>query len=145
VNEIATKVNDLSPEDYSHRVRQVEIFISVLLRVGVLVSLTVIVAGTIFTFIHHRDYLSSRTAMPDVTGDAARFPHTVGEVIDGVHHLQGRAIVLLGLLMLIATPVMRVAASIFAFVYEHDYIYVTITAIVLTLLLLSFVLGKAVV
>jgi uncharacterized membrane protein len=51
--------------------------------------------------------------------------------------------VLLGLLMLIATPVMRVAASIFAFVYEHDYVYVTITAIVLALLLLSFVLGKA--
>jgi uncharacterized membrane protein len=38
-----------------------------------------------------------------------------------------------GLLLLIATPVLRVAVSMLAFVYQRD----------LTLLLTSFVLGKA--
>ena len=48
-----------------------------------------------------------------------------------------------GLLLLIATPVLRVAVSIFAFVYEKDKVFVIITSIVLGLLLLSFILGKA--
>ena len=47
-----------------------------------------------------------------------------------------------GLLLLIATPVTRVAVSIFAFVYEKDRVFVIITIIVLSLLLLSFFLGR---
>jgi len=61
----------------------------------------------------------------------------------GVRALRGRAIVILGLLLLIATPVVRVAVSIFAFIYQGDRIFTLITAVVLCLLLLSFVLGKA--
>jgi uncharacterized membrane protein len=142
-NLVNRMADDLPESIYTRRVRQVELLISVLLRVGVSVSLTVVVLGTIFTFVHHRDYLSSRSAMPEVTGEAAKFPHTITEVLRGVRDLQGRSIVLLGLLLLIATPVMRVAVSIFAFVYEHDRTYVIITSIVLALLLLSFVLGRA--
>jgi uncharacterized membrane protein len=137
------EVSGLPESIYERRVRQVELLISVLLRVGVSVSLAVVVLGTVFTFVHHREYLKDRTAMPEVTGEAAKFPHTVGQVLSGVRDLQGRSIVMLGLLLLIATPVMRVAVSIFAFVYEHDRTYVVITAVVLALLLLSFVLGKA--
>jgi uncharacterized membrane protein len=47
-----------------------------------------------------------------------------------------------GLLLLIATPVMRVAFSVLVFVYQHDRVFVVITSIVLTLLLVSFVLGR---
>jgi uncharacterized membrane protein len=140
---MSTQVPELPPAEYSHRVRQVEILISRLLRVGVVVSLTVVVLGTIFTFVHHREYLASHAAMSDVTGENARFPQTVTDVLRGVRAKQGRAIVLLGLLLLIATPVMRVAVSILAFMYERDRIYMLITALVLALLLLSFVLGRA--
>src|SRR5262245_6827133 len=103
--------------DHTH---EVEILISRLLRIGVSTSLTIVVLGTIFTFIHHRDYFSSASAMSEVTGDDARFPHTVAQVLRGVRQQQGRSIVLLGLLLLIATPVMRVAVSMLAFVYERD-------------------------
>jgi uncharacterized membrane protein len=48
-----------------------------------------------------------------------------------------------GLLLLIATPVLRVAVSVLAFVYQRDRTFVIITSVVLTLLLASFVLGKA--
>ncbi|HEX3355520.1 MAG TPA: DUF1634 domain-containing protein [Tepidisphaeraceae bacterium] len=123
--------------------RQVEILISTLLRVGVIVSLTVVVLGTVFTFVHHREYLSSQETMSEVTGDAAHFPHRIIDVLHGVRVGEGRSIVLLGLLLLIATPVLRVAVSILAFMYERDRIYMLITAIVLALLLLSFVLGRA--
>ena len=48
-----------------------------------------------------------------------------------------------GLLLLIATPVVRVAVSILGFVYERDWRYILITSIVLGLLILSFALGRA--
>lgn len=55
--------------------------------------------------------------------------------------LRGPAIVVLGLLILMATPVARVAVSIVLFLEERDETYAAITAIVLRLLILSFVLG----
>jgi len=47
-----------------------------------------------------------------------------------------------GLLVLIATPVTRVAVSIVAFIRMRDRRYVVITTVVLALLLLSFFLGS---
>ena len=43
----------------------------------------------------------------------------------------------LGLLLLIATPVARVAFSVFVFMNQRDRTYVAITLIVLTVLLVS--------
>ena len=54
---------------------------------------------------------------------------------------RGQAIVALGLVILIATPIMRVAISLVGFGIERDYVYATISAIVLALLMLSFFLG----
>jgi len=48
-----------------------------------------------------------------------------------------RAIIQLGLLLLIATPVARVAFSAVAFARERDYTYVAATLIVLAILLTS--------
>ena len=48
----------------------------------------------------------------------------------------------LGLLVLMATPVMRVAVSVLAFIHHRDRTYALITAAVLCLLLLSLVLGR---
>lgn len=124
------------------RVRQVEILISTLLRIGVLVSLSVVVIGTVFTFANHHEYVRSHEALIRVTGMSTEFPHTLTQVLHGIMMLEGRSIIMLGLLLLVATPVMRVAVSIFAFVYERDRKYVVITTIVLMFLLLSFVLGK---
>jgi uncharacterized membrane protein len=48
-----------------------------------------------------------------------------------------------GVLILIATPIMRVALSVVVFVLEGDRRFVAITSTVLLLLLLSFLLGRA--
>ena len=125
------------------RVRKVELTISNLLRVGVGASLLVVLAGTVVTFAHHPHYLSSRRDLVHLTKPGAEFPHTLPSVIHGVQHSQGRAMVMAGLLLLIATPVLRVAVSILAFVYQRDRTFVVITSVVLTLLIASFVLGKA--
>ncbi|MDB5329974.1 MAG: hypothetical protein JWP03_1125 [Phycisphaerales bacterium] len=124
------------------KTRQVELLISALLRVGVGLSLIVIVVGTVLTFVHHPEYLHSKEALPRVTGPGSAFPHTLGQVVEGVRQGEGRAVIVVGLLLLIATPVMRVAVSILAFVYEGDRVFVLITSIVLAMLLLSFFLGN---
>jgi uncharacterized membrane protein len=51
--------------------------------------------------------------------------------------LDPAAIIQLGILILIATPVARVAFSVFAFAEERDWMYVVVTLIVLALLLFS--------
>jgi uncharacterized membrane protein len=48
----------------------------------------------------------------------------------------------LGLLVLIATPIFRVIASIFVFIYERDWRFVVITFIVFLIVMISVVFGK---
>jgi uncharacterized membrane protein len=61
--------------------------------------------------------------------------------ISGIFHealaFHGGGLIQLGLLVLIATPVARVAFSFFAFLYERDWTYVFVTVLVLGLLLYS--------
>jgi uncharacterized membrane protein len=121
--------------------RWVDRLIAYVLRGGVTISVVVVLAGLIITFVHHREYFRSRPALGALTNPGASYPSTVGAVIEGARKGRGQAIVSLGLLLLIATPVARVAVSIAVFVIERDRLYVVITAIVLALLLLSFVLG----
>jgi hypothetical protein len=52
-------------------------------------------------------------------------------------------VVCFGLLMLIATPILRVAVSIVVFVVQRDWEFVAVTAFVLAVLLASFFLGKS--
>jgi len=60
---------------------------------------------------------------------------SLGGVLHGVAHFDSLAIAQLGLLLLIATPVARVALSLVGFVLERDRKYQIITAVVLAILL----------
>jgi uncharacterized membrane protein len=66
-----------------------------------------------------------------------------GALPGGIVSGGGKPVVMLGLLLLIATPVLRVAVSVVIFLIQADLTYVLITLIVLTLLLASFFLGTA--
>ena len=125
-----------------NRVYKTENIISTLLRTGVLASLTCIVAGTLIIFLRHPEYFSSRAQLQHLTLQSASFPHSLRDVFNGIKTLEGQAIVAIGLLLLIATPVMRVAVSILIFLHQRDRIFTLITAVVLCFLLASFVLGR---
>jgi len=117
--------------------------ITVLLRTGVLLSIAIIAAGMVITFVHHPDYFSSRPALGTLTAPDAHFPSSIGEVSAGVRRGSGLAIMTVGLLVLIATPVARVALSIVIFVIARDRLYVAITAAVFAILLVAFAVGRA--
>lgn len=59
------------------------------------------------------------------------------EVLKYAATFHARGIVQLGILLLIATPIMRVALSMFAFAKQRDWMYVGFTLFVLALLLYS--------
>jgi uncharacterized membrane protein len=64
---------------------------------------------------------------------------TFSGIIDEALHFRGRGIIQLGLVLLIATPVARVAFSIWGFLAERDRMYAAFTAFVLAVLLYSLV------
>lgn len=70
------------------------------------------------------------------------FPRSLSQVWTGLLALKAQSIIVLGLLVLIATPVVRVVVSVIAFAIERDRAYVLITLLVLAILLVSiFLLG----
>jgi uncharacterized membrane protein len=54
------------------------------------------------------------------------------------HHLDSRSIIRVGILLLVATPIMRVAYCVYGFAAQKDKIYIVVSSIVLTVLLYSF-------
>lgn len=116
-------------------IRQAEIIISNVLRGGVLLSAGIILVGVVA-------FYWPRPAAPGGGQSAGTFPHTLAAVGQGLAHGQPVAIIALGLLLLLATPVARVAVSIVAFALERDWLYVAITTVVLIILLVSFFLGR---
>jgi len=115
--------------------RKVEDVIGILLRAGVLLSALVVLGGGIVYLLRHggapADYRIFR-------GEPAELRH-VGSIFRAALTLSGRGIIQLGLLLLIATPIARVAFSIFGFAEEKDYMYAGFTTIVLLILLYSLV------
>jgi len=135
-------VNDARKHLHSHIVRRVEILISNILRIGVVASFLIVLFGMCVTFTRHPDYVSSSPELHRVAGQNPQFPHNLKDTWKGIAQLRGQAIVIAGLLLLIATPVIRVAVSIVAFAVQKDTLFVVLTSIVLALLILSFFLGK---
>lgn len=121
--------------------RDTELLISITLRTGVTISVAVMLLGLVLTFAHHHDYFHSRPALGELTNSREVFANTTGAVLRGVRELRGQSIAMLGILLLIATPVVRVAISVALFAAQRDRRYVLITAVVLALLLTSLMSG----
>jgi uncharacterized membrane protein len=125
----------------AHRARAVEDLISVLLRTGVLSSLVLVLCGLAVSFVQHPEYRHSHQAFVEMT-HGGHGGGGLGGLLAGLGHGRGESIIALGLLVLIATPVMRVALSLLIFVHQRDRIFAVITTVVLLLLLVGFVLGR---
>ena len=114
---------------------RVEGIIANLLRSGVLLSAAVVLFGAIIYLSRHgmatADYRVFR-------GEPSELRHP-GGIFESVVGFHGRGIIQLGLLLLIATPIARVAFAIFGFAAERDRMYVIISSIVLAVLLYSLV------
>ena len=116
------------------RDRRIEVILGNLLRTGVLVSAAVVLAGAcIYLYRHAHDPADYRV----FRGEPSEY-RTISGVIQSVISGRGQGIIQLGLLLLIATPIARVAFSVVGFAIERDRLYVAFTLLVLAILLYSF-------
>ncbi len=124
---------------------KIEILISDILRWGVALSLGLMVLGTALVFLRADTYGAGGGNAEDLARLIAlehTIPHSLSWLGRGLLALDGQAVIVLGLLLLIATPVLRVVASVLVYLRERDWAYAGITGTVLALLVLCFLLGK---
>lgn len=120
--------------------------VAVVLRLGVTLSSALLVLGVVVTLVSRTSRTAAARAVPQLRHgqlhQAGWVSYTsVGSVVHGVAHGRGPALVMLGALVLVATPIARVAVSVVAFVGERDRRFALITILVLAVLLGSFALG----
>jgi uncharacterized membrane protein len=116
---------------------KVESIIGNILRDGVLFSSLVILVGGILFLTRHGGEVPHYRLFRGEPTDL----RTIPGILRDAFSLEGRGITQLGLLLLMATPIARVAFSIVAFVLERDRMYVIITLIVLAILIYSLMGG----
>jgi uncharacterized membrane protein len=116
---------------------RVEQLIGRLLRWGVLLSAVVVICGAAVYLAHHG---SSHPQYSVFRGEPAGL-HSPSGIVHGLFHGSASDWIQLGLLLLIATPVARVAFSVFAFLFEGDLMYVGVTMVVFAVLIYSIFAG----
>jgi uncharacterized membrane protein len=119
--------------------QQFEIFLGHLLRTGVVIAAIIVLTGGAWFLAQssgaRKDYRTFR-------GVPAELSH-VPAIFHGAIMWQPLAVIQLGILVLIATPVARVLFSMLGFALERDWMYVSVTAMVLALLLYSLISPSA--
>lgn len=134
----------MNKDSYNEKVNHnIGFFLGALLRIGVwLSSFIAFVGGILFLMEDGLNSTDYRALSPDETfvGVPKNLTNFEG-IIEGIINLNGASIIQLGVITLIATPVIRVAVSIFTFAYERDLLYVIITLIVFFIIIANMTLG----
>jgi uncharacterized membrane protein len=127
----------LAPDsaDHDRLLRTAELVISNVLRGGVILSAAVVLLGALMFY--WRYFTDAQPSHPEGT-----FPHSLSALARGLAAGDPQAVIVLGLLLLLATPVLRVAVSIVAFALERDWRYTAITTLVLLILIATFLFGR---
>ena len=113
--------------------RDLETIMGTLLRTGVLIAAGIVITGGILFLFQHPETVPSYSTF---SGEPARLRH-IHVILKEAFTFKSRAVIQLGLLILIATPVARVIFSLTGFILEKDRVYVIITFIVLSVLIYS--------
>jgi uncharacterized membrane protein len=113
--------------------RRMDEIIGRLLQGGVILAAAFVLAGGVVYLARHpqpvMDYRVFRGEPEEL--------RTVSGIFHEALALRGRGLIQFGLLILIATPIARVAFSVVAFLKQQDWTYVVVTLIVLGLLVYS--------
>ena len=117
--------------------QQVGQMIGSLLRAGLMIATAVVVAGAALYLFRHGSEPPNYRAFRGEPADL----RSIGGILRDSLQERGRGLIQLGLVLLLATPVARVAFSVIAFALQRDWFYVTVTLIVLAVLLYSIVGG----
>jgi uncharacterized membrane protein len=118
---------------------QVEQAIGTLLRAGVLLAAAVVLLGGTLFLRHQGSQVADYRVFLGEPPALRTAPGILTAALSG----RGRGLIQLGLLVLIATPIARVAFALVAFVLQRDRLYTTVTAVVLAVLAFSLFANPA--
>lgn len=119
------------------RDKDLQALIGNLLRIGVVIAMTIVVGGLIlYLFEHGRETAHYETFTND---GVFRFHRFLTELGSG----RSSAIIELGVMVLIATPIARVLFTMIGFWLEKDRLYTFIALLVLCIIVISMMLGAA--
>jgi uncharacterized membrane protein len=116
----------------------IQSLIGKVLRTGMIVSISIVFFGGIFYLVRHGhsipDYKKFNRIPP--------FMQHADSLVAAAFNLKGQAIIQLGIVLLIATPILRVVCSTIGFALEKDYLYVGISLLVLLIIFASMMGGR---
>jgi len=107
------------------------------LQIGVLLAAGVVLIGGVAYLLRSG---GAPFTLHTFMGEPAEL-RSLGGVASGVAALDSRAIIQLGVVLLIGTPIVRVALTLVGFLRQRDRLYAGITTLVLGLLLFSLLHG----
>ncbi len=125
---------DRLPPTASSEEQQVALMVSRLLRGGVLLSAAIVLIGAIVYLNQHPEQVPFYHVF---TGE----PHqlrTLHGIVYSALSFSGRGIIQLGLLVLLATPLARVAVALVGFMMAYDKLYTAVAGLVLAILVFGF-------
>ncbi|MEM0121079.1 MAG: DUF1634 domain-containing protein [Thermoprotei archaeon] len=102
--------------------------VSLTLRIGVILSSAFVVSGLVLYYLDHDKTVSNTSQYSAVT------------LLQGLAAGRPEAIILVGVLILVATPIIRVFELGLDFIYKKDKIYIVLSFAVLAVMLIGILL-----
>ncbi|MFP3195972.1 MAG: DUF1634 domain-containing protein [Caldivirga sp.] len=111
--------------------------IGLALRIGVIVSIALVLIGVALLIIEGKGLGYSDYSIMSIRSRVNTTVIPPIMALRGLSQADGLSFIILGLMVLIATPVLRVALGIASFIMERDWLYVVITIVVFINLMLA--------
>lgn len=118
----------------SFRDKDLQLFVGNILRLGVIISMAIVVIGLTLYLIQNGKTANDYSVF--ATGNLS-FSHFFRDLFHG----KSEAIIGLGVICLIFTPILRVIFAIIGFWLEGDRRYTIISIIILAIIIISMLLG----
>jgi uncharacterized membrane protein len=117
----------------------IQLLIGQVLRAGMVISISVVFIGGVFYLYRHGHTVADYSVFKGIPP----FVQHASGILSGIINFKGQAIIQFGIILLIATPVLRIIFSAIGFMLEKDYMYVGISIIVLGIIFISMLNGHA--
>lgn len=116
-----------------------QLLLGKVLRAGTIISISVVFLGGIFYLYRHGHSIANYGQFKGIPD----FVRLSTQLISEALIFKGQAIIQIGIILLIATPILRVMFSAIGFALEKDYLYVGISLLVLMIIFISAFTGHA--
>lgn len=116
-----------------------QLLLGKVLRAGTVISISVVFLGGLLYLYRHGQSIADYKEFKGIPD----FVRLSTQLISEALKFKGQAIIQIGIILLIATPIIRVMFSAIGFALEKDYLYVGISMLVLLIILFSAFTGHA--